>query len=119
MNRIAVVFTHAPHGSAAGREGLDAVLAFSALTDEIGVFFIADGVLCLLPEQQPEKILARNFIATFGVLPVYDIDQCYICAASLAERGLASVTQWVLDARILPPVEWRQQLSGYDRIVTF
>ncbi|MGL4458272.1 MAG: sulfurtransferase complex subunit TusC, partial [Plesiomonas shigelloides] len=27
MKRIAFVFTHAPHGSAAGREGLDALLA--------------------------------------------------------------------------------------------
>ncbi|HAJ4113923.1 DsrE family protein, partial [Escherichia coli] len=44
MKRIAFVFSTAPHGTAAGREGLDALLATSALTDDLAVFFIADGV---------------------------------------------------------------------------
>ncbi len=39
MKRVAFVFTSAPHGSASGREGLDALLATSALTEDIGVFF--------------------------------------------------------------------------------
>lgn len=41
MKRVAFVFSSAPHGSAAGREGLDALLATSALTDDIGVFLWA------------------------------------------------------------------------------
>ncbi|MGM3213552.1 sulfurtransferase complex subunit TusC, partial [Klebsiella pneumoniae] len=48
MKRVAFVFTTAPHGSASGREGLDALLATSALTEEIGVFFLGDGVFQLL-----------------------------------------------------------------------
>ncbi len=39
MKRIAFVFSTAPHGSASGREGLDALLATSALTEALGVFF--------------------------------------------------------------------------------
>lgn len=49
MKRIAFVFSTVPHGTAAGREGLDALLATSALTDDLAVFFIADGVFQLLP----------------------------------------------------------------------
>ncbi|WP_256744534.1 sulfurtransferase complex subunit TusC, partial [Cronobacter sakazakii] len=44
MKQVAFVFTQAPHGTSAGREGLDALLAMSALTEEIGVFFLSDGV---------------------------------------------------------------------------
>ena len=55
MKKIAFVFTQGPHGTSAGREGLDALLATSALTEDIGVFFIADGVFQLMPAQQPEK----------------------------------------------------------------
>lgn len=51
MKRIAFVFSTAPHGSASGREGLDALLATSALTEALGVFFISDGVFQLLPGQ--------------------------------------------------------------------
>jgi sulfur relay protein TusC/DsrF len=57
MKRVAF-FSSAPHGSAAGREGLDALLATSALSDEIGVFFVGDGVFQLLPGQQPSAVLA-------------------------------------------------------------
>lgn len=53
MKRIAFVFSTAPHGTAAGREGLDALLATSALTDDLTVFFIADGVFQLLSGQSP------------------------------------------------------------------
>lgn len=119
MKRVAFVFTHGPHGNAGGREGLDALLAASALSEDLGVFFIGDGVLQLLPGQQPEKILARNYIATFGVLPLYDVQQCYLCLASLQERGLSQVTDWVLDAEVLAPDELRRRLVSYDAVMTF
>lgn len=119
MKRIAFVFTQGPHGNSAGREGLDALLATSALSEEIGVFFIGDGVLQLLPGQQPEKILARNYIATFGVLPLYDVENCYLCEAALQERGLQQVTDWVLEAEILPMDQLRQKLASYDVVMTF
>ena len=119
LKRVAFVFTQGPHGSAAGREGLDAVLATSALSEDIGVFFIGDGVLQLLPGQQPEKILARNYIATFGVLPLYDVENCYLCATAIKERGLQQVTDWVLKAEILPADTLRQKLTAYDVVMTF
>lgn len=119
MNRIAFIFTHGPHGEAAGREGLDALLATSALAENIGVFFIADGVLLLLQQQQPSQILARDFIVTFGVLSLYDVDRIYLCAASAAVRGLNASAGWVLDAEWLSPMDWRQRLSAYDTILTF
>jgi tRNA 2-thiouridine synthesizing protein C len=119
MRRVAFVFTQGPHGSAVGREGLDALLATSALSEDIGVFFVGDGVLQLLPGQQPEKILARNYIATFGVLPLYDVENCYLCATAIQERGLQQVTDWVLKAEILPADTLRQTLAAYDVVMTF
>jgi tRNA 2-thiouridine synthesizing protein C len=119
MKRVAFVFTQGPHGSSAGREGLDALLATSALSEDIGVFFISDGVLQLLPQQQPEKILARNYIATFGVLPLYDVGNCYLCESSLQQRGLSEMTDWVLDVVVLSLVDLRRQLASYDVVLTF
>lgn len=84
MKRIAFVFSTMPHGSASGREGLDALLATSALTEEIGVFFIGDGVFQILQGQKPDVILARDYIATFKLLGLYDIEQCWLCAACCA-----------------------------------
>ncbi|MBS9439284.1 sulfurtransferase complex subunit TusC [Photorhabdus noenieputensis] len=119
MKKIAFVFTKAPHGNAGGREGLDALLATSALTEKIGVFFISDGVLQLLPNQQPDRILARNYIATFKVLPLYDIDECYLCQEDLVMRGLSSINRFVLDAEVIPAETIRQKLVDYDVVLTF
>jgi tRNA 2-thiouridine synthesizing protein C len=119
MKRVAFVFSSAPHGSASGREGLDALLAMSAFTDDIGVFFLGDGVFQLLTGQQPQAVLARDYIATFRVLPLYDIETFYVCADSLAARGLHDKTPFVLDATILASGALREQLSHYDTVLTF
>lgn len=119
MNRVAFVFSSAPHGNAAGREGLDALLATSALTEDIGVFFIGDGVFQILAGQHPQAILMRDYIATFKVLPLYDIETFWVCAASMQERGLSAETPLVLDATLLTPDNLRDQLSQYDTVLTF
>lgn len=119
MKRIAFMFTRAPHGNASGREGLDALLATSAISDDIGVFFIGDGVLQLLPGQQPDTILMRNYIATFGVLPLYDIERCYLCAVSADQRGLNADTAWVIDVKRLAPDALRATLADYNTVLTF
>lgn len=119
MKSIAFVFTRAPHGSSSGREGLDAALATAAVCEQLSLFFIGDGVLQLTAGQQPEKVLARNYIATFGVLPLYDVEACYLCAQSLAERGLTAESQRVLDAEVLESDALRARLAEADHILTF
>jgi tRNA 2-thiouridine synthesizing protein C len=119
MNRVAFVFSSAPHGSASGREGLDALLATSALTEDIGVFFLGDGVFQLLAGQQPQAVLARDYIATFKVLPLYDIETFYVCADSLTSRGLNENSAFVLDVTVLAADALREQLSHYNTILTF
>ncbi|ORM67842.1 sulfurtransferase complex subunit TusC [Pantoea rwandensis] len=119
MNRVAFLFTQAPHGSSAGREGLDAVLATGALSEDIALFFIGDGVLQLQRDQHPEQILARNYIATFGVLGLYDIDQCFICRESLVTRGQSLTAKRVLEAEVLDAKTLHQKLASYHRIIRF
>ncbi|MGL4933092.1 MAG: sulfurtransferase complex subunit TusC [Aeromonas sp.] len=86
--KIAFICSQGPHGHAAGREGLDALLAVSAMTDSLALFLIGDGVLQLLKGQQPAAILQRHYAPTFKMLELYDIEEVYVCADSLAERGV-------------------------------
>lgn len=119
MKRVAFVFSTSPHGSASGREGLDALLAASALSEDLGVFFIGDGVFQLLSDQKPSAVLARDYIATFKLMSLYDIENIWMCAASLRERGLSAATAFVTDVELLEPDVLRQQLDGYDVILRF
>ena len=88
MHKIAFICRRGPHGTAAGREGLDALLATSAMTESLALCLIGDGVLQLLREQQPQAILQRHYAPTFKLLELYDIEEVYVCTDSLAERGL-------------------------------
>ncbi|WP_193015790.1 sulfurtransferase complex subunit TusC [Proteus sp. FME41] len=119
MNSVAFLFTQAPHGNSAGREGLDALLATSALTEDIGVFFISDGVFQLIENQQPEGVLSRHHAATFKVLPLYDVTNVYISQTDMAHRGLSSQTSFVLDAQVMSHQDIAQKLSEYDVVLRF
>ncbi|MDO1920728.1 sulfurtransferase complex subunit TusC, partial [Escherichia coli] len=70
---MAFVFSTAPHGTAAGREGLDAFQGTTALTDYLAVIFSVEGVLQLLPGQKTDAVLAGDYTATFKLLGLYDI----------------------------------------------
>lgn len=108
-----------PHGNASGREGLDALLATSALTEDIDVFFLSDGVCQLLANQNPKEILARDYISTFKILPLYDINNIFVCADSLKERGICENSEWVIEVNVINSTQIRDKLSEYDVVLKF
>ncbi|MGF1685363.1 sulfurtransferase complex subunit TusC [Photobacterium japonica] len=118
MKTVGFVFGSAPHGRASGREGLDAVLATSAYTDEIAVFFHGDGVLQLLKGQQPDAILSRDYSATFKMLDLYDIEMIYVCRASLAARGLTE-SALLIDVTVCDRDDFARHLHACHRLLSF
>ncbi len=118
MRKIGFVFRSAPHGNAAGREGLDALLAASNYTDNIAVFFIGDGVMQLLCNQNPNQIYCRDYIAAFAMLPLCDVDEYYVCQTSLEERGLSQIPLQ-LDASVTSSENIRAELASCSKVLVF
>lgn len=119
MKKIAFIFMKVPHGTSSGREGLDALLATSSITENIGVFFVSDGVCQLLTKQNSNKILVRDYIATYKLLPLYDINNYYICQEDLETRGFSTESSFILPATVLSANKLRDNLKNYDVILTF
>ena len=117
MKKVAIIISSPPHGSAKGREALDIALAASAF-NHISVFFIDDGIFHLLPNQSPEYILMRDYIATFNMLELYDIEDVYVCESSLNTRNLAKVTQNIA-CKVINNQSLNQLLNIQDVILTF
>jgi sulfur relay protein TusC/DsrF len=88
MNQIAFIFRQPPYGNASGREGLDALLATSAYSENLVAFFMDDGVYQLLSHQQPAGILAKDHSAMFKLCALYDIEHLYVSGKALAERNI-------------------------------
>ncbi|WWP00985.1 MAG: sulfurtransferase complex subunit TusC [Candidatus Dasytiphilus stammeri] len=118
MNSVAVIFSHSPHGSSSGREGLDLILATLSFPKKIGLFFIGDGVLQLNINQYTDSILSRNYIYTFKVLDLYKISS-YVCSTSLYERGLTIENQRIIPVQILSENKLRIILDEYKIIINF
>ncbi|SUB34633.1 protein TusC [[Pasteurella] mairii] len=120
MIKIAFVFRHSPHGSAFSREGLDVLLAATAFCaeEEIGVFFVDDGVLNLVAGQKPQLILQKDFIPMFKLLDLYDIEQRYACSASWQQWGLAA-RETVISVEKIDRTLFMQKLQQAEKILTF
>ena len=118
--KLAFLFRTAPHGNAISREGLDALLAATAFCDEeeIGVFFIDDGVLNLLDGQNPELLLQKDFICTFKLLDLYDIEQRFVCADSLDQYNL-NTEQLIISAEKIDRTSLINKLSQAEKVFTF
>ena len=118
--KLAFLFRTAPHGNAISREGLDSLLAATAFCDEeeIGVFFIDDGVLNLLDGQNPELLLQKDFIRTFKLLDLYDIEQRFVCADSLDQYNLQT-EQLIISAEKIDRTSLINKLSQAEKVFTF
>ena len=118
--KLAFLFRTAPHGNAISREGLDAVLAATAFCDEeeIGVFFIDDGVLNLLDGQNPELLLQKDFIRTFKLLDLYDIEQRFVCDDSLDRYNLQT-EQLIISAEEIDRTSLLNKLRQAEKVFTF
>ena len=118
--KLAFLFRTAPHGNAISREGLDALLAATAFCDEeeIGVFFIDDGVLNLRDGQNSELLLQKDFIRTFKLLDLYDIEQRFVCADSLDQYNLQT-EQLIISAEKIDRTSLIKKLSQTEKVFTF
>ncbi|PPS58962.1 sulfurtransferase complex subunit TusB [Pantoea sp. BRM17] len=79
----------------------------------------APATLWVLEEDVVARGLSAQISSTFGVLALYDIEQCYICQHSLLARGVSLSAERVLTAQVLESDALRQTLASFDRIICF
>lgn len=118
--KIAFLFRTSPHGTSISREGLDAILAATAFCEpnDIGIFFINDGVLNLIDNQQPEIIQQKDFIRTFKLLDLYDVEQHFICTASLQKFKLDN-RELILSCEKINRSLLLEKLNQAEKLFTF
>ncbi len=119
--KLAILFTQPPFGSATSREGLDALLAASTFCqeEEILILFLNDGVFNLLKNQQPAEILQKDHIATFKLIELYDLTECFVCQESVAARKLENA-EWIFsDIRWCSRDEMFAKLQQAEKVLTF
>ncbi|SHO55045.1 sulfurtransferase complex subunit TusC [Vibrio quintilis] len=118
MSSITFIFRQPPHIYSSGREGLDALLAASAFSEDIQVVFLGEGVSNLLIQQQPSVILSRDYISMFKLFELYEIENVYVCQHSLERLGLKDA-ELVIDAQRSCADDISEVLRNSNKVLTF
>ena len=108
---------HLPHFSSRVQETLDQMLTTAAFDQTVSVLFVDDGVFQLKQAQDPENMVLKNTAAMFLALEMYEINNLYVEAESLAERGL-SVTDLILPAKVVPRKGVSSLLNRHDVVIS-
>lgn len=116
--QIGIINRQPPHGTAQGRESLDLALALSAYNESLTLFFIGDGVYQLLKGHAPQEILQKHYQPLFKMLALYDVEQIYVCGASLAQRSL-NADDLLIEASVLNRAQLQAKLAEQDQLLSF
>ena len=72
---VAIINSSSSFDSSSAREALDAAMIYGSYEQQVALFFIGDGVFQTQENQQPALLATKDFLATFGALSFYDIEQ--------------------------------------------
>jgi len=115
---LLVISRQAPWSGPSAREALDIVLAGGAFDLPIGLLFLDDGVFQLAAEQDARALQQKDLSANLQALPMFGVDDLFVCADSVAERGLDPTCLALEEARVLSAQEITALIDRYDQVVT-
>ena len=89
MKSYLFVLRHPAHSGSQMQEMLDVILTTAAFEQRVALLLLDDAVFALKNNQQPEKHAAKDTVAIFSALEIYDVHDLYVEIESLQERGLS------------------------------
>lgn len=116
MKSLLLVCRNAPWSGLAARETLDIALAGGAFDLPVSLLWQGEGVYQLLTGQQPDALQQKNLQAQLGSLPLFGIEQLYVCQGSLQERGI-SLEQLAVEAQPVTIDEVRRLLADHAQVL--
>ncbi|MCC2637268.1 MAG: tRNA 2-thiouridine(34) synthase TusC [Moraxellaceae bacterium] len=118
MKRTLFIQHRAPYGSESPQEQVDAQLVAATFGLRVSVLFQDDGVWQLLSQQDGKQLERRTLGAQLQALGLYDIQNFYVDAASLDERGLRAETL-SLPVKVLDAPGLQALLAEHDLVLRF
>lgn len=116
MKNFLFVVRHLPHSGVATQEILDVILTTAAFDQAVSLLFLDDGVLQLKNRQQTAATGIKDTLAIFKVLELYDVQDLYLEAEALQERGLTT-DDLALPVNLLLRSEINTLFKQFDMII--
>ena len=114
--RILFLMRQPPYVTSHALEALESALVAGVFDQRVSVLFRDDGVWQLVKGQDGSVLGARSIGKVVQALAEYDVTSVFVCAESLAERGLTA-DDLVLAAAPASAAEQAELLAGQDAVV--
>jgi tRNA 2-thiouridine synthesizing protein C len=118
MKRITVLMRKAPYGSVYSAEGYRAIMGLGVFEMDVHVAFADDGVYALVKGQNPESLEMKPLGPGFAMLPEFEVDQFFVHAGSLRERGLTE-EDLVVDVEVLDDEDFAELIESSQTVLPF
>ena len=115
---LAVINTKAPFSTSDGKDALDLALIFGSYEQEVGLFFIGDGVWQLVSNTDGSLLNIKDYLKTLDALGFYDIEQLFVCKQSIDARSINAMKE-IEGITLLEPTELKTQLANYKHVLRF
>jgi tRNA 2-thiouridine synthesizing protein C len=115
---LLIISRQSPWSGPSAREALDIVLAGGAFDLPIGLLFLDDGVFQLAAKQNARALQQKDLSANLQALPMFGVEELFVCGASAAERGLDPTSLSLEEAQVLGTDEITALIDRYDQVIT-
>ena len=118
--KFAIALFSAAHAPSSRRALLfaQAALAGGAFDLPIGLLFLDDGVFQLANEQNAKALQQKDLSANLQALPMFGVEDLFVCGESAATRGLDPENLSLEEARVLTAQEITALIDRYDQVIT-
>jgi tRNA 2-thiouridine synthesizing protein C len=110
MKKLLCIISRPPYTGSHDIELVETGLVGAVFDFSVSLLFRDDGVWALLPNQNGSLIGRRTLSKLLTALPTYEINDVYVCADSIASRGLSADV--LVDSVIPITLEDQAQLIG-------
>jgi len=115
---LLIVSRQSPWSGPSAREALDIALAGGAFDLPLGMLFLDDGVLQLMPTQRASPLQQKDVTANLQALSMFGVEDLFACQTSLAERGMSATGLGVEQVQVLRDQEIAALIDRYDQVIT-
>jgi tRNA 2-thiouridine synthesizing protein C len=115
---LLIISRQSPWSGPSAREALDIALAGGAFDLPLGMLFLDDGVLQLLPTQHASQLQQKDLTANLQALEMFGVEDLFACNSSLAERGMSPSELSVGALQVLRDHEIAALIDRYDQVIT-
>lgn len=116
--RVLIINRRAPYGRSNARDALDVALTCGVFEMPVSLLFADDGVFQLLGQHNAADIGQKNLSANLAVLPMYDIEDLYVCADSLQQHGL-NADELAHTVKTVQASDIQALMRDHDVVLTF